>query len=500
MDRDKVKHSPSDPGQAALNISDGDPSVSLHRISYPQNQPPNLAESQDSDAWNNKQHTETLVSSDGGRLSSGKKKISGAHAAFELTYCMMLGLRTVLGATYASPKRALTENDFSHTTKYKFPGEGSTLTPAHKMRDFKFKDYSPEVFRHLRERFGIDGADYLLTITNFHYLEFISNSKSGEFFFYTHDRQFMIKTMTKSECKFLRKILPHYYEYVMSNPDTLMTRFYGIHRVKPHRDKKKRFLVMGSVFYTTKFIHRVYDLKGSTHGRLASAEEKEQIVPVLKDLDFVQDVCKIRIGTENSHMFKEQLTKDVYFLRDLNIMDYSLLVGINEKNKPDPAFRELTLTDTIGRKLKEPRKVKNKIDLKERTIQRHQSNYGLKRNQALVASPTPFKKELKKLSKQLRDESRKSIFNQMGSVPYLTSVFNVHEGGVDGGDVIYFLGIIDILQTYNGRKRAEHAIKSVTSDKWTISAVSPSFYAERFLSFIFAAVDMTELKDFKENE
>jgi 1-phosphatidylinositol-4-phosphate 5-kinase len=38
------------------------------------------------------------------------------------------------------------------------------------MRDFKFKDYAPKVFRHLRERFDVDPADYMMTICgNFEY-------------------------------------------------------------------------------------------------------------------------------------------------------------------------------------------------------------------------------------------------------------------------------------------------------------------------------------------
>jgi 1-phosphatidylinositol-4-phosphate 5-kinase len=93
------------------------------------------------------------------------------------------------------------------------PQEGSNLTPAHRMRDFKFKDYAPKVFQHLRRRFNQDPLDYMMCVCgNFDYLEFISNAKSGQFFFYTHDRQFMIKTQTKAESKYMRSLLPQYYK------------------------------------------------------------------------------------------------------------------------------------------------------------------------------------------------------------------------------------------------------------------------------------------------
>jgi 1-phosphatidylinositol-4-phosphate 5-kinase len=141
-------------------------------------------------------------------------------------------------------------------------GKGSTHTPAHLMRDFKFKDYQSIIFKNIRSLFHIDSADYLLCLCGqFQYLEFISNSKSGQFFFYTHDRKFMIKTISNEECKLMKAILPAYYQHIKNNPNTLLTRFYGMHRVKPHKKKQVHFLIMGSVFYTTKFVHKVFDLK-----------------------------------------------------------------------------------------------------------------------------------------------------------------------------------------------------------------------------------------------
>jgi hypothetical protein len=39
---------------------------------------------------------------------------------------------------------------------------GSDITPAHKNPPFKFKDYMPLVFRHLREKFKIDPSEYMV--------------------------------------------------------------------------------------------------------------------------------------------------------------------------------------------------------------------------------------------------------------------------------------------------------------------------------------------------
>jgi 1-phosphatidylinositol-4-phosphate 5-kinase len=56
-------------------------------------------------------------------------------------------------------------------------------------------------------------------------------------------------------------------------------------------------------------------------------------------------------------------------------------------------------------------------------------------------------------------------------------------------DVVLYIGIIDILQKYNTRKKIEHAYKSIKYkyNPLSISAVQPQFYSERFLKFVGTA-------------
>lgn len=51
-------------------------------------------------------------------------------------------------------------------------------------------------------------------------------------------------------------------------------------------------------------------------------------------------------------------------------------------------------------------------------------------------------------------------------------------------DVVLYMGIIDILQEYNLRKKLEHAYKSMQFDPVTISVVEPKLYAQRFINFL----------------
>ncbi len=137
----------------------------------------------------------------------------------------------------------------------------------------------------------------------------------------------MIKTQTKEENKFMKRILPHYYKYLSENPSSLLVKIFGMHRVKMyHLNRKIHFVIMGSVFDTTEVIHQIFDLKGSLVGR--SATEKERANGgVLKDNDLVNDGVKFHLGNKKA-AFIEQIAKDAHFLASLNIMDYSLLVKL----------------------------------------------------------------------------------------------------------------------------------------------------------------------------
>ena len=209
-------------------------------------------------------------------------------------------------------------------------------TPPHTLgHTFKFKCYSPKVFKEIRSFFGIDTASYMLSVCgNYNYLEFISNSKSGQFFFYSHDGKYMIKTQTKTENKFMKSILPKYYEYISTHPHSLLVRILGMHRVKMyHLRRKVHFVIMTSVFDTPKKIHTIYDLKGSTVGREATEHEKK-CGGVLKDLDLVKSGTKFQLGRKKK-LFIEQLKLDTQFLAEMNIMDYSLLVGIHDRKQQE---------------------------------------------------------------------------------------------------------------------------------------------------------------------
>jgi len=141
------------------------------------------------------------------------KVIDGQHELYAQSIAVMLGVRTSIARTNAEitashhKKRWLTDDDFVHADKYEFRPDGSAGTPPHQLsHTFKFKDYAPVAFAYLRRLFGVNEFDFLLSVCgNANFIEFISNAKSGQFFFYSSDGKYMIKTMTDAESKFLKR-------------------------------------------------------------------------------------------------------------------------------------------------------------------------------------------------------------------------------------------------------------------------------------------------------
>jgi 1-phosphatidylinositol-4-phosphate 5-kinase len=68
----------------------------------------------------------------------------------------------------------------------------------------------------------VNEFDFLLSICgNANFIEFISNAKSGQFFFYSSDGKYMIKTMTNAESKFLRRSKLSEWRALLSTSDHL---------------------------------------------------------------------------------------------------------------------------------------------------------------------------------------------------------------------------------------------------------------------------------------
>mmetsp|Transcript_29398 Transcript_29398/g.70690 ORF Transcript_29398/g.70690 Transcript_29398/m.70690 type:complete len:473 (-) Transcript_29398:407-1825(-) len=313
---------------------------------------------------------------------------------------------------------------FSSSSSFSFFGGGKSLGS----KSFEFKEYAPEVFLKLRNHWGISQADYIQSLASEElYLDFQSNSKSGQFFFFSDDKFFMIKTLTPQECIWLQECLEKYYNHNMKYEATLLVKFVGLYRIKVPRRKSRRgyrkthFVVMRSTFDTVLPMHKKFDLKGSHVGREASESDKKKLFPVLKDKDLENSGVMLHLGANNyKEKMMKQLEVDCELLTSLNMMDYSLLVGIFDKSRVDPT-------------------------------------YGID------------------------DHTLREILAQDNCLHFTDRL--------DDHGLIYFMGIIDFLQHYNANKRFETIAKSVVNDSKEISSVKPSFYARRLVKFVAKFVE-----------
>ena len=194
------------------------------------------------------------------------------HRSFDLMLDLQLGIRyTLTTLSKIPPPGELSMEHYDEKVWLRFPREGSEITPPHVCEDFKWKDYMPSIFRHLRETFGLSNSEYILSLCGEKALrELPSPGKSGSVFFVSQDERFLVKTMRKEEIQLLLKSMPLYVNHVTNYPDTLLTQIFGVHRVRPYNGGQKvRFVVMNNVFVNQDHlqVHKRFDLKGSTFKR-----------------------------------------------------------------------------------------------------------------------------------------------------------------------------------------------------------------------------------------
>ncbi|XP_073290096.1 phosphatidylinositol 4-phosphate 5-kinase 1 [Primulina huaijiensis] len=410
----------------------------------------------------------------GGDAKKPGQTISKGHKNYDLMLNLQLGIRYSVGK-HAQIVRKLKQSDFDPKEKFmtRFPPEGSKITPPHQSAEFRWKDYCPVVFRHLRELFQVDPADYMLAICGNDALrELSSPGKSGSFFYLTQDDRFMIKTVKKSEVKVLVKMLLSYYQHVCRYENSLVTKFYGVHCVKPVGGVKTRFIVMGNLFCSEYRIHRRFDLKGSSHGRTTDKRQEEiDETTTLKDLDlnFV-----FRLQTNWYQEVIKQIDRDCQFLEAEGIMDYSLLVGLH--------FRDHSTGDKMGLSPFLMRNGRNDSFRNEKFMRGCRFlEAELQDMDRILAGRKPLIRLGANMPARAQRVVRKSDFDQYSPGGF-SSLTPSHSGEIY--EVVLYFGIIDILQDYDISKKLEHVYKSFQVDSTSISAVDPKQYSKRFRDFI----------------
>ena len=132
------------------------------------------------------------------------------------------------------------------------------------------------------------------------------------------------------------KILPGYIEHHRRYPDSLLAKIFGVFTVKKEGMEKVHLMLMENTMQFTdkNKIKFVFDLKGSTHGRYTKGKMTSKTVR--KDLDFLaakkQYPNQLSLAKINQVLI-QTLRRDIHFLKEKNLIDYSLLLAIEKTNE-----------------------------------------------------------------------------------------------------------------------------------------------------------------------
>uniref|UniRef100_A0A3B5AEU0 Phosphatidylinositol 4-phosphate 5-kinase-like protein 1 n=1 Tax=Stegastes partitus TaxID=144197 RepID=A0A3B5AEU0_9TELE len=279
---------------------------------------------------------------------------------------------------------------------------------------FVMQTFAAPVFAKLRGSLNLTEEEYMKSLCSEGcYLQFVSNSKSKADFFVTNDKRFFLKTQSRREVRFLLSNLQAYMDHLEKYPHSLL----------------KYFIVMQSVFYPDERINIRYDIKGCEVGRWTNPDKGgKQTIKVLKDNNF-EGQC-IELGQEKS-WFANQVKVDAAFLRELNVLDYSLLLARQPLHQ-DELEGKHSLTTCPARD------TSTDLELQE-----------------------------------FHEHHRRLLPNFQNAVHV-----------IDGPHCRYFVGIIDIFTVYGIKKRLENLWKTLHYPGRAFSTVSPTKYSQRFCQWI----------------
>lgn len=92
--------------------------------------------------------------------------------------------------------------------------------------------------------------------------------KSGSFFFFSHDDQFLIKTMTLDDFAAFMKIFKSYFQHINTQDNSFLARIYGVYQIQMEDLDPVFLILMGNTKQIeNEYVKKIYDLKGSLSGR-----------------------------------------------------------------------------------------------------------------------------------------------------------------------------------------------------------------------------------------
>ncbi|XP_057530499.1 putative 1-phosphatidylinositol-3-phosphate 5-kinase FAB1C [Amaranthus tricolor] len=165
--------------------------------------------------------------------------------------------------------------------------------------------------------------------------------KSNVYFAKSMDERFIIKQVTKTELESFQEFAVDYFKYLNDSLDsgspTCLAKVLGIFQVsvkhlKGGRETKMDLMVMENLFFKRN-ISKIYDLKGSSRSRYNPVTTGSN--NVLLDMNLLETLRTnpIFLYSKAKRKLERAVWNDTSFLASIDVMDYSLLVGVDEEKK-----------------------------------------------------------------------------------------------------------------------------------------------------------------------
>ncbi|KAL0314231.1 UNVERIFIED_CONTAM: putative 1-phosphatidylinositol-3-phosphate 5-kinase FAB1D [Sesamum angustifolium] len=195
-------------------------------------------------------------------------------------------------------------------------------------------------FRQLRDRCCPSEVDYIASLSRCRNWD-AKGGKSKSFFAKTLDDRFIIKEIKRTEFDSFMKFATNYFEYMNQcyelGNQTCLAKILGIYQVvlrarKNGKEARHDLLVMENLSFGH-HIARQYDLKGALHARFNTAGNGSG--DVLLDQNFVNDMnaSPLYVSRKSKRNLQRAVYNDTNFLNSINVMDYSLLVGVDTQRR-----------------------------------------------------------------------------------------------------------------------------------------------------------------------
>lgn len=214
---------------------------------------------------------------------------------------------------------------------------------------FQVTVYYATQFQEIRRLFGKGDETFIHSLLRCRKWE-TKGGKSNAYFAKTLDDRFVVKQMSKTEISSFLTFAPSYFRYMNMKLDSkteecCLAKIFGVYQVVikhpsssytsnvggASKDIRLDLMIMENIFYA-KAISRIYDLKGSIRSRYNAEPSASNAVLLDENLLEILPASPILVRQDARAKLLRALWKDTAFLAQLGVMDYSLLVGIDEMN------------------------------------------------------------------------------------------------------------------------------------------------------------------------